>query len=234
MPPVATVETDQFTAPVFAIGTDAMTIDREAQHRTTDPMFAHDRSDMGDVMLHRDDRQINVLRQPRTAIIRVEIGNDRLGPDVEKPRQMVDRLAIEAHRFDGTEIADMLRDEGLATARQRDGGLQVRAQCQNGGAIGAEVDRIGHEAARAPEHRRTSGDHLRHAVVSPDEDRPVMRDDEIGDAAQSTAGILIIDDERFAAGVGRRRDEDMRVRRVRVGSPRDLQRANDAPAHRRA
>ena len=61
--------------------------------------------------------------------------------------------------------------------------LRCAAEREHAGPVGAKIDRLGHEAARAPQEGRRAVDHRQHAVVGARDDGAVMADDEIGDAA---------------------------------------------------
>ena len=74
--------------------------------------------------------------------------------DRQDRAQMRDRLVAEADRLAVVEVADVLRDERLAAARQRHRVLEIGAGGQDARAVGAEVDRIGDEAARAAQMKR--------------------------------------------------------------------------------
>ena len=80
---------------------------------------------MGDVMLDRDDRQARRLRGARRDEIGMKIADRAFRLDFENASQMRDGLVAETDGFAVVEIADVLRDESLAAARDRDRILQI-------------------------------------------------------------------------------------------------------------
>ncbi len=121
--------------------------------------------------------------------------------------QMPDGLVAETDGFAVVEIADVLRDESLAAARDRDRILQIGAGGDDARPVGAEVDRVRNEAARAPQIGRRAVDNSSHRIVGPDDDRPPMGHDQVGDALKPPLGVLVGRDQRLAAGIGAGRHE---------------------------
>ena len=108
----------------------------------------------------------------------------------------------------------MLRDEGLAPARHRNGRFQMRADREHARPVSAEIDRLRHEAARAPQEGRRAVEDGHYRIVGAGHDRAVMRDDEVGDACKLFLRLVVADDERLAAGIGAGRDQREIVGRV--------------------
>ena len=127
---------------------------------------------------------------------------------------MLGALAVKPKGLGVGEIADMLADEGLPPAGQRQGRLEMAAAGQNVGAVLAEVDRFGDEAARAAQKGRRAVDDLHHAVVGAHDNVAVMGHDQIGDRREFLLRFLVASDERRAARVGRSRDEDEVLRLI--------------------
>ena len=121
---------------------------------------------------------------------------------------MGDRLVAEADRVAVVEVADMLRDERFATARQRDRVLEIGAGGEHARPFGAEVDRLGDEAARAADEGRRAVEDR----ASPNRRRarrsgaswPTTRS-AIG--AEAAARLVVVGDQRFAAEIGAGGDE---------------------------
>ena len=84
--------------------------------------------------------------------------------------QMRDRLVAEADRLAVVEVADILRHERLAPARQRDRVLEIGAGGEHARAVGAEVDRLGDEAARAAHEGRRAVEDAHHRIVGAHDD----------------------------------------------------------------
>ena len=98
---------------------------------------------------------------------------------------MPDRLVSEADRLPVVEVADVLGEEGLAAAGDGDRVLEIGAGRDHARAVLAEIDRVGNEAARAPEIGRRADDDAHDRIVGPDHDRAPVRDDEVGDAPKA-------------------------------------------------
>ena len=96
----------------------------------------------------------------------------------------------------------MLRDEGLAPTRDRHGCFQMTADGEHGGTVLSQIDRLGNEAARASEIGRSAVDDRHRRIVGAGHDRPVMGDDEIGDAGEPLHRVIVVDHQRLAARIG--------------------------------
>jgi len=108
----------------------------------------------GRVMLHRDDRKAACFRKTGGMEIRMQVASDRLRRHVEDAEEMADRALVETDHRRVVEVADMLRDKGLAPARDRHGRLQMGADADHGGPI-PRRDRSARERSRAKVgHRR--------------------------------------------------------------------------------
>ena len=90
--------------------------------------------------------------------------------DRQDRAEMRDRLVAEADRLAVVEIADMLRHERLAPARERHGVLQVGAGGEHARAVDAEVDRLGDEAARAAQIGGRAVEDAHHQIVGAHDD----------------------------------------------------------------
>ena len=99
----------------------------------------------------------------------------------------------------------MLADKSFAPAGKSQGRLEMAAAGEHAGAVVAEVDRFGHEAARAAQKGRGAIDDLHHAVVGAHDDVAVMGDDQVGDRRELLLRFLhFVGDQRRAAGIGAR------------------------------
>ena len=65
----------------------------------------------------------------------------------------------------------------------------------------AQGDGPGHVAPRAPQHRRAPGDHPRHRVVAAVLDRAVVGQEQVGDAPQALARLLVLRRHRLLGQV---------------------------------
>ena len=86
-------------------------------------------------------------------------------------------------------------------------------------AVGAEVDRLGHEAARAPQKGRSAVDRSR---ITRSSARTTISRSWVtirsAMPAEFSARLVVVDDQRLAAGIGAGRDEREIGRRVAPGA----------------
>ena len=111
----------------------------------------------------------------------MKVAGGGFGFDAQQVRKMARRFAVTSPGFRPVEIADVLRDESLAAARQRDRRFLMRAKSDDRRTIAAQIDRLRRETARPPQKSRGPGDHGHDAVVGGRRDGPIVRDDQIGD-----------------------------------------------------
>ena len=132
----------------------------------------------------------------------MQVAGDRFRPHVEQAQQMRGAFLVEAEGLGVGEVADMLADKSLAPAREGQRRLEMAAAGEHARAVGAEVDRLGHKAARPAQKGRCAVDDLHHAVVGAHHNVAVMGDDQVGDAGEPRQRLVIADDQRLAARIG--------------------------------
>ena len=216
-PPRCAADQHDFAAPGRAVVAMSVPIERDAEDWSGHAVLGRDRRDMRGVMLDAHHRQSRLLGPARRMEIGMQVAGDCLRLDIENVEKMADRLGMEADRRRIVEAADMLGDEGLAPARHRDGRLEMRADREHARPVAAEIDRLRHEAARAPQERRRAVEDGHNRIVGASHNRAVMRDDEVGDACKLCLRLVVADDERLAAGIGAGRDQHEIVGRMPGG-----------------
>src|SRR3984957_14009682 len=106
---------------------------------------------MRGMMLNAQDRQFHRLRETSGAIVRMQIACDNFRRDIEHRQHASRGFLIEPDRGHGVEVADVVRYERLAPARDAERRLQMRAEGDYRRTILTEVDGFGCEAARSPD-----------------------------------------------------------------------------------
>ncbi len=181
------------------------------------PVLRHHRGDVRVVVLHADQRDAALRRQPGREARAVEVGmqvvRDRHGFDREHVEQVIDGF-LERHAGRRVvERPDVLRQEGFVAARGADRVLQVGADGEHRRTVAGEPDRRRRVAARAAdEGRRPVRLGARHAVVAADQDGAVVHQQRVGDRAEAAHGFVVVDHQRLAAGIGARHHERERLR----------------------
>ena len=142
---------------------------------------------MGDMMLHAIHRQARRLGRARRDEIRMKIAGGRFPArrrgstsDGGSSRRGT-RIVSRSSRSPICCETKASRPRVIVTVflRSRAGGEHARP-------VGAEVDRLGHEAARAAQKAGAPSMHAhRRESSARDDDRAVMGDDEIGDAVEA-------------------------------------------------
>ncbi len=130
-----------------------MAVERNAENSAIPAVFGGDGRDMGDMVLDGDHRQARRVGPARRHEIGVQISDRAFRFDLEDRSQALDRLVAEANGFAVVEIANVLRNERLAAAGDRNRVLEVAAGGDDARALGAEIDGIGDEPTRPPDIR---------------------------------------------------------------------------------
>ena len=144
-----------------AVGPVALAVERDAQHAAAQAVLGGDRRDMGDDGAARA-RAAGRSPPPRGSTKSGWRSQAAISGSIARMRfKWRDRLVAEADRVAVVEIADIVRDERLATARQRDRVLEIGAGGEHARPVGAEVDRLGHEAARAAQMKAGAPSRMR-------------------------------------------------------------------------
>src|SRR5262249_13112752 len=87
------------------------------------------------------------------------------------------------------EVADVMTEERIPIPAERESRLELSAERERRvGARDRQADRAGGIASRAPDGQLGPGDDPRDRVVAPQVDRPVVEEEEVGDAGESLRG----------------------------------------------
>ena len=147
----------------------------------------------------------------------MQVADNGFRCDVQDVEEMARHLFVKADCCGIVEIAEMLRDEGLAPARDSHRRFQMRAHGKDGGTILAEIDRRWHEAARTAKKGRSAIDDRHDRIIGTSHDRPIMADDQISDAGEPLRRIIVIDHQWLAARIGAGRDQSRWLRQAPPG-----------------
>ena len=94
----------------------------------------------------------------------------------------------------------MLAEDDAGFGAQRHGRLEVAADGEDA-RRNALRDNRRRVAARAPQHHRPPGNDADDGIVHRPHDRPVMNQEQIGDAAEAPDGLMLVDADRLVRTV---------------------------------
>ena len=215
-PIAAPVEQHQLAAPGAAVVAHAIAVERDAENRARVAMLRarsprHGRRDAGRA----------APAGPISSAKRVEKKSGcrsqatASGVTSSDRRRCAIALLEEANAFGVVEIADMLRDESFAPARHRDGRLEMRAAGER------RRGRLRRDrSARAQSRARGAGRRARRrrSAMTESSARTTMARSWLtmrsAMPCESPTRLVVVDDERLAAGIGAGRDQHEILRRV--------------------
>ena len=207
------VDPEQFAAPGRAVGAEPEAVERKPEQRPLETMLGGKRGDMGVMVLH------GYHRQPKP------MGEREVGKSGCRSQAIA---TGSTSRIDSMWCSVSSRNSAAAGVSRSPTCCETKAsrprvtvtvalscapKADDAGNLVRQPDRRRREAARAAHKGRRAGDHADHAVVGARHDRPIMIDDQIGDAVEAAARIGAVDDDRFAGDIGRGRDQREIVRR---------------------
>ena len=105
-------------------------------------MLSGERGDMRVMVLHRDHRRPQPGGELRGGKIGMKIAGDRDRLDLEDRQHVPQGFFEERDRRRRVEVADVLRDEGFAAARDRDRCLQLGTQGNDSGNLASELESL--------------------------------------------------------------------------------------------
>ena len=138
---------EQFAAPSCAIGPEPKAVERKAEQWPLNVMLGRQRTDMGVMVLHRNNRRAEPIGKSRGRKIGMQVACNRHPLDLEDRQHVPERFLKKRDRNGRVEIPDMLRDEGFVAARDRDRCLELGAERDNAGKLARQLDRRRREAA---------------------------------------------------------------------------------------
>ncbi len=200
----AVIPHQELPTPDGAIRTEARAVERHADHRLIEIILRHATGHVGVMMLDADRwTRPSVLRAYRgRLIIGMQIVDQELRPQVEKSLIMRDRLGVGAEGLVVIEIADVMAEEGMTSPAHRERRLQLATQGQRRpAALDRQRNRSWRIAPRAANRQLNPGDDPRHRVVASQVNRPVMHEEEIGDACQAFERIAILIGDRLVGSI---------------------------------
>ena len=143
----------------------------------------------------------------------MEVVRDEDGPRLVEPQEVRDDAPEGVHRLGRLEVADVLREEDLAAdARAPPRVFRCAPTARMTGSI------LGHDhgqrgiAPGAPQDAGRAGRNAHDAVVDVPLDRPVVHEEDVGQAGQTRERLALVRADRLLAQVPARRDERERRR----------------------
>jgi hypothetical protein len=111
--------------------------------------------------------------------------------DAEEVLQAGERLLEELHGLEVFQVADVLAEDGVAALGQAEGVLQFAAEGEHLVQLDAEVDGLGDEAARAPQHAFAAFEGADDGIVHAGPDVAVVQQKPVGDAVELAQGLAL-------------------------------------------
>ena len=206
----AQVAQQQLAAPDRAVAAVARAVEDGAHGAALLPVLGKACREVRVVVLHA--HQPHALERQRVLggqVLGVEVVHHQLGLHGEQPLEVRDALAERAQRLVVLEVADVVADPRAGALGDPEGVLLLGAAGEQAGAGGRNRERQlrGHVAARAAQQLRPSGRHAHDRVVGPRLDRAVVQQEEIGDAGEPLARVLVAVGDRLVGGVAARHHE---------------------------
>ena len=138
--------------------------------------------------------------------------DDELGLETKQAFVMGHRLAVSAFCFVILKVAEMVREECVAFSSQSEGCLQLTTQRQDRHRTWQrELDRRGRVASRPPQRQLAPRDDPCHRIVAAEMNRPVVRQEEVGDAGQPRDRVFVLVGDRLIGRVAAGHDQRLAV-----------------------
>ncbi len=200
--------------------------ERRAEHSAVRAVLGEAGGEMGVMMLHRDPLQRarfspGALEQATLGAAgeRRPVGGRIVGMQIVHDRRRhrpVEVEKVENHALEGgmglrrLHVAQVLRQEDLLADTHRGGRLLMRAGGDEAGELLRRENRQWCVAAGPAQQLRPAVEEPRDAVVDMAGDRPVVQQEEIGDAAlaaEASQRFVVVDRDRLAGEVAARRHQ---------------------------
>ena len=140
-------------------------------------------------------------------VLGVQVVGHHLRPHGEQALEVLDPVAEGAQGLPVAQVADVVAHPRATAPRQAEGVLLLGPAGQQRRRVQRQGHRLGHVAARAPDHQRRPVGGAHHRVVGAHVDGPVVHEEQVRDRGQALAGVVV---------AGRR---SARRRRCRWSSP---------------
>ena len=145
----------ELASPQRAVEPVAETVEGHADRRPLHAVVGQAGGDVRVVVLDGDPLDaVQLERVLGRQVLRMEVVRDDLGGDVEQPAEVRDALGEGAQGLEILQVADVLREKGVAPAHQAEGVLQLAAARQDGPRRRPRQEqRLRRVAAGAPDQR---------------------------------------------------------------------------------
>ena len=204
----AQVADEQLAAPDRAVVAESGAVEDRPDGRARDPLLGEARGQVGMVMLDADQCHVVALeRVLGRQVARMKIVGDESRHDREGPLEVLDALAVGGERRDVLEVADVMRDPGVRSARDAERGLLLgTARQQRARGVDRQPQRVRHVAARPAQQQWPPGvadpHGADHRVVGAGLDRAVVHAEQVGDLVQPSESIVVAVGDRLVGDVG--------------------------------
>ena len=134
----------------------------------------------------------------------MQVVGDARRPEREQSLVQGDVRLERAVRLEMIQVAQVMAEDRPAVAAQREGRLELPADRQDRhGQSSGSGDRLRGVPARAADRRFDAADHPRHRIIAAHMDRPVVGQENVGDAGQPLDRVRLVD-RRSARPTGSR------------------------------
>ncbi len=200
----AEIAAENLPAPERPVRSVARAVEDEREGRALQAVLGQTGGSMRVVVLNADQLGVLLQRPLRGQVLRVEVVGDHLRLDPEHGEVQL-HVGEEGPVGElGVEVPEVRRQEGLASARDAERGLELgpggkdRPRRRHG-----EGHRARHEATRPPQRERGADDGVLAAAV----DRAVVGEEGVGDARQPLLGLGVLVRDRLVGAVSARQHE---------------------------
>lgn len=200
-PPAVPIDRDEFAAPNGSIVAIAGAVPGDAQKRRVQPVIGHAGQHMGKMVLHAMDRRPHPRGDLRGVVVGVKVAGHSHRSQAMQASQPVNSACKGSPRLRPVEVADMRAEKDLAGETGGYRALHVAAERQNRPIEGRQRHRQRSISPRPPQHGFASADHPHHRVVDRAQDRPVVDQEQIGNAAEPLERLGFVGDNGLAAPI---------------------------------
>ncbi len=195
----AQVAAQDLPAPHRAVRAEPGPVEDRADRRAGLAVLGEARREVGVVVLDGDVLDAFAReRVGRREEVGMQVVRDDRGRDREQPLEVGDAVLERPQRLEVAEVADVRADPRTLAAREAERALELgsaREHVARGG--DRQPHGRGRVAARAPQHPVAA----QHRVVGARRDRPVVRQEQVGDPGQPLARVLVAMRDRLVGHV---------------------------------
>ena len=187
----------ELAAPDSAVRSISRPVPGHSEDGALDLVLRHAREDVGVVVLHPLDREAGAFGVAGRQVVGVGVTRHGSGLVLVDALQVADHLVECFERLRCLEIADVLAHEDVAADRNGDCVLEMGAHREHRRGFVLHPHRERSVAARPPDNGLPSQDHARHGVVHMPGDRPIVHQEQVGDAEEPFGGLVLVRADRL-------------------------------------